>query len=390
MKTYYITVLFLVLLLFGCQRRPAPLHPALQKAEGLMQEHPDSALEILSHYSSKSFSDSADIAAYALLRTKADDKNYINHTGDALISIAVKYYDRYGSDLQKAEAHYYMGRTFQDRSDDVHTAEQFIKAASFAQKLNNKKGLYQIQTNLAFLFWKNNIYDQADSLYRQVLVWNKRQKDYDGMAIAYGKLGAIAMQNKKANYKRSELYLDSAYSLLVKIDNNHIKNDILSSLMYLYINTNRPLDVLKLSKASEKLSKGNDHIYETYLAKGCAYNQIDRNDSAKKYLFLSLSSVYNTTKAVAYKYLRNIAEREGYKNSALGYDNKYNIYRDSIENNGQSNQVILVFKNLINGQTELIHKTKETQYMYILYITVSFIFYYYICFIVRISIPMKQ
>jgi hypothetical protein len=94
MSSKNVTTLFLILLLCGCQRRPAPLHPALQKAERLMQEHPDSALEILSHYSSKSFSDSADIAAYTLLRTQADDKNYIDHTSDSLIKIATNYYDR--------------------------------------------------------------------------------------------------------------------------------------------------------------------------------------------------------------------------------------------------------------------------------------------------------
>lgn len=369
MKPYYITTLFLILLFCSCHRRPAAsLHPALQQAQSLMQSHSDSALVLLRYFSSKSFSDSSDMAAYALLRTKAEDKNYIDHTNDSLINLAVSYYDRHGSDLQKVEAHYYLGRTFQDRGDDVHAAEQFIKASSFAQKLDNKEKLYQIQTNLAFLFWNNNIYDQADSLYRQVVVWNKNQKNYEGLAIAYGKLGAIAMQNKNPDYKRAERYLNTAYLLLGKIRNNHIKNDILSSLIYLYVNINRPLNVLKLSKESERLSKDNYHIYETYLAKGCAYKQIDCNDSAKKYLSLSLSSVYNTTKAEAYHQLKVIAEKEGDKSSALSYANAYNMYRDSIDNNRQSDQVIAVFKNLINKQVELKHKAAEKRFKQILYI----------------------
>lgn len=74
----------------------------LQKAERLMQSRPDSALALLGRYTTRSFSDSADIAAYALLRTQADDKNYIDHTSDSLIKIAVRYYDRHGSKLQQA------------------------------------------------------------------------------------------------------------------------------------------------------------------------------------------------------------------------------------------------------------------------------------------------
>ena len=56
----------------------------------------------------------AEKAKYALLLTQAEDKNYILHTSDSLINIAVCYYDSIQDTDLSAKSHYYLGRVYQD------------------------------------------------------------------------------------------------------------------------------------------------------------------------------------------------------------------------------------------------------------------------------------
>ena len=56
----------------------------------------DSALVVLENISAKELVFSSSKARYALLLTQARDKNYILHTDDSLIRIAVDYYDGTG------------------------------------------------------------------------------------------------------------------------------------------------------------------------------------------------------------------------------------------------------------------------------------------------------
>ncbi len=81
MRTRYylnITITFLLLaLLCSCHRRhDVPLHPSLQRADSLMQQHPDSALALLSRFNSRSFKDRYQQEAYRVLLVQANDRCY--------------------------------------------------------------------------------------------------------------------------------------------------------------------------------------------------------------------------------------------------------------------------------------------------------------------------
>lgn len=81
----------------------------LNAADAVMFSHPDSALQILTDLDTTGLSDSR-IARYALLMTKASDKNYLPLTNDSLILKAVNHYSGRGDSLE-TQALYYYGET---------------------------------------------------------------------------------------------------------------------------------------------------------------------------------------------------------------------------------------------------------------------------------------
>lgn len=85
----FLFALFVGALLLGCTSRELDL----DRAESLLQEHPDSVLYIIKTYADKTESLSkGEYARYCLLYCAACDKNYIDLTSDSTIIIAVNYF----------------------------------------------------------------------------------------------------------------------------------------------------------------------------------------------------------------------------------------------------------------------------------------------------------
>ena len=85
--------LLLILSLVACRQHPHVL-PLLHEAETLMPDHPDSSLILLESVLSPEKLSAEDYATWCLLITQARDKNYVEHTSDSLIGVAVRYFEK--------------------------------------------------------------------------------------------------------------------------------------------------------------------------------------------------------------------------------------------------------------------------------------------------------
>ena len=64
----------------------------LNKAEMYMSEKPDSALSLLDSIIQPEDLSNEQYALWCLLYTQAQDKNWIEHTSDSIINVAVEYF----------------------------------------------------------------------------------------------------------------------------------------------------------------------------------------------------------------------------------------------------------------------------------------------------------
>lgn len=92
------------------------LLPPLVKAEHIMYEYPDSALNILQEMQMPASSDKLQNATWALLLTQAKYKNYIEEVTDStLINIAYDYFMKKGNAQRKAMTLYYKGVLYMEK-----------------------------------------------------------------------------------------------------------------------------------------------------------------------------------------------------------------------------------------------------------------------------------
>ena len=106
----------------------------LEDVESYLCEAPDSALSVLDSIPEESLSSGKLRAKYALLRSIALDKNYIDVTSDSIIRPAVEYYSRRGSAKERLETYYYRGTISFNGGDLDSAADWFVKGCQFAGK----------------------------------------------------------------------------------------------------------------------------------------------------------------------------------------------------------------------------------------------------------------
>ncbi len=104
----------------------------LDRAESLIEDHPDSALNILEGIDKSGLGSKKKRARYALLMSMALDKNYIDTTTFDVLQPAIDYYLKKGNPDEKLRTYYYQGRIYQNQGNLDNALSSFTKGIDIA------------------------------------------------------------------------------------------------------------------------------------------------------------------------------------------------------------------------------------------------------------------
>lgn len=141
-----LTVSILISVLTFCGRNQA-VDESLDRAESCMSASPDSALAILESIDSIHFDSRSQNARYALLKSIALDKNYIDRTDDSLVNIAVSYYRHRRNAPYKFKSYYYQARIYQNAG----LMDKAMESLVCAEHINSNKIDDENRARLYFL-----------------------------------------------------------------------------------------------------------------------------------------------------------------------------------------------------------------------------------------------
>lgn len=128
------------------------INQKLDSAEQCMNDAPEKALSILDNISQDALNTNEEKARYALLKSMALDKNYIDVQNDSLISIAVNYYSQRDDSDKKMKAYYYNGIVLKNMHNYPAAVISLEKAQREATVLNDNLYLGLIARNKGILF----------------------------------------------------------------------------------------------------------------------------------------------------------------------------------------------------------------------------------------------
>lgn len=83
-----------------------------------------------------------------------------------MIRIAVHYYDSIGDTKMQAKAHYYWGCVRRDKVEHLKAIDEYHISHSFAKMAKNIELPALIYSNVAYLYYVQELNEEADSIYQ--------------------------------------------------------------------------------------------------------------------------------------------------------------------------------------------------------------------------------
>ena len=334
----------------------------LRTADSLMEEHPDSALYILRRDSLEICRSGKDYRLwYALSRTEADDKCYILHVSDSTMRAAANYYNSHGSDLQRVRANYLLGRVYCDMHLYGHALTSFNKAITVESENDSAINRYKARSAT----WAGYVYE-VKGLHKDALRYNK---------LAYGyakKAGAqvteiYSLRDIGRSYrdlKRNGIaipYYQQAAKKAKTIDDANLYNMVMEELAGIYIEEGQ-LDDAYSALNTPFLATTDKDISSHYYVWAYYFEHTGQLDSAVAYNKRGMSYSNNTEKRDACLDIIRILNKQGKRDEAMEYYDKYSVYSDSVtasELNETSDMLSQVEKNIdIERKNTVLAETK--------------------------------
>ena len=203
-KFQNIILLLMTIVVFAACDRNTPILEQMDMAENLMNTKPDSALTLLKNIPVTNIKGKEIAAKYALLKSMALDKNYIDTTTFDVLQPAIDYYLKKGSPDEKLRTYYYQGRIYQNQGDDDSAMQSFLNGCDLKQVVTDSLLLAHTLVAQGTLYFKqyktnefirNNL--EAAKLYgvigRDIFEIKSYTNALDGYIILNNKLAADSL-----------------------------------------------------------------------------------------------------------------------------------------------------------------------------------------------------
>ena len=297
-----------------------------RKVENLMPQHPDSALMLLEQIENKENLSRKDKVHYYLLLTEAEDKTYVTHTTDSLISIAADYYEKTDDLGRKAKAWYYKGRINQDLGHPLKAQEYYLKALRDEEKIEDHALLGRIHNHIGMLYAYQKVYEKALPFQKKAVENFHLLSDSTGQVFALRDLGRTFLM---LGHQDSAIICNQKAIALMR---KRIIPSVYTELAGFYIDRQRLEEAHGLLRTSLQNVAKPQAKYPVYLVLGELYKKSGQIDSACFYLQACINSApLPETRAGGLFHLKEIALEKGQWEQAALLSKQYELLKDSIE-----------------------------------------------------------
>lgn len=371
-----------ICIFFACTSSNAPYPEAMQQAMRCMEERSDSALIYLSSLTSVIGNEPEETQMYyGLLKTKAEDKEYIRHTSDSLMKEVVHFYESHRNTEKLMEAYYYLGCVYRDMKDAPRAMVAFQKAIEEGGNTQRYDILGRVYEQMGTILAYQSLYEDALKAYKTSYAYNVKQKEGEGKGIVYALRNQGRMYEVLNRLDSAEYYYQKAYEIAFKLNDQQVIYSISIEFGNVYLHFGKPTRAMKLFSEMPQKHKEGDAIYLYGL--GSAYMAIAKPDSAQYYYKEALKegkrnqSIY--MKSSIYKALSTIEAQKSDYPSAFEYAEKSLALEDSIKEKTRTEAIgkihaLYNYRYTEEENQQLLLKSQQTQiYIYLLIIAVLLI-----------------
>jgi hypothetical protein len=206
-------------LLVGCQSK-VNYDSRLTRADSIMVNHPDSALQLLEAIDGRQLATEGDRAYHALILSQARYRCYVVATSDSLINIALDYYQHHDDEREKlTRAHIYKGGVMEELGQPEEAMEHFKQALTIAAPDDYFNQGY-VRLRIGKIYQQTLVADNSDITYLKEALHCFEQVPDSFYIMNTTK--ALGLSLYKINKDSSLIYLERARKLAKKLNNKSI------------------------------------------------------------------------------------------------------------------------------------------------------------------------
>ena len=348
-------------------------------AEQLMNDRPDSALQILEKMKVSNLG-GENRALYALLMTQAQFKNRKPVESDSLIKVAYEYYVPGDDSLRKAQTYFYQGRVDENLGKKDAALKKYQKASISVLQLGDYSFLALIYNRWGLLLRKEHDYKDALDIQNKSLEYSIQCKDTLKQIFILKEIGKIYFAMQKQN--KALLYFEKGLHLAELINNDNCISDLCNSLGLLFKSFSKYDVGMFYMNRSISLLTDSTYIYPKLLIKGNLFSLQQQYDSARYYLNFGRRKDDMASEASYNLFMSQLEEKLGNYQKSLEFSNRHIDYIFKILNADREKAIAELQKkydySLVkneNIQLELQNRNRDLIILSILIVSILIIWY---------------
>lgn len=324
----------LFMMAVNCDRKSEAMEK-MDTAEKLMNASPDSALLLLNAINSQSLGSSKEKARYAILKSMALDKNYVDTTVFDVIQPAIDYYLKKGSADDRLRTLYYQGRIYQNKGENDSAMLCFLRGREYCEQATDTFTAANLMAAQAVIQYKMYKFDDfirnnlaAASKYHDI-----GRYDYEAQCVASALDGALLNNDKSL----ADSIAMVAHELMET--NPSVSADITPFILSYAVKYGKDTEVVELLNIYNSVDSMDDM---TKMNIACIYYRLDDHDKARSLLeSIPISSDIRKTMKYQAVYAR-ILEHSGEAESAIKAYRTFYHSLDSIHHDIFSHDILFI------------------------------------------------
>ncbi|MCI6877100.1 MAG: tetratricopeptide repeat protein [Parabacteroides sp.] len=295
------------------------------RLEQLMPHHPDSVLQALDSMDTSHFSE-RERAYYYLLQTEAEDKCYVEHTTDSLISRAADYFRRKDDRAHYAKALYLKGRIYEDWHQADRADSCWFRALDAGKESGDNRMLYRIAYRLGNSYAQQSMADSAMSLFQKALTYAELAQDSSSISYSNAYIGRVYTLQK--DWNRAEQSYLSAIRIAHQSGSLKARQMAFQELLGVYTRQGalQKADSLLLCLESDTILRRDGSLS---LVIGNYYRHLTDTAKSIRYLMEATLSRNPYTVSGAYQCLHYLYKDANRMELAVYYDSLYHAHTTS-------------------------------------------------------------
>ncbi len=329
----YINLIFALVFLSSCQR--GALHRQLVQADSLMNDHTDSAYNILCRIDSSRISSDADMAYYGLLVTqvkyKKEEKVYTN-----LLSRSIDYYNQHANPTLLQRSYFYRGAVNEENEGSLSESILDYKQAEKLIEVTNDTILnLRIYENLSVANYMNVLSAEALKYAKKELYLADKIKDKSWIISAMCNVSSAMFINKEKD--SAMIYSKRLESIIAKDTIDPYLAATYNNIAFSYMK--EPFKNVKLAEYYFVQSLKCRYSDASYLLLSELYFDSDRKKTAFQMIDTLLKKNNKEVSVAVYDDVSKFYERIGDYKDAYSVRLKYEKGLDSVEDTIEANNL---------------------------------------------------